>query len=424
MQLVDLRQQGLPLIEGHLLVPNHDPRLVVRLSDRYGRGQVHLIREELVKRRIQQPNGHREAIHGLEDPHEVVALEREQRLVGLLLLFRRVREDHLANRRDSLLSQEHVLGATEADPLGSSLPGVGGLLGGIRVGAHPEPPAIVGLGHQAVEGLPDLLLLGLAVAASSLLQRRRLEGEFADVHSPVETVDRDDVSFGDLGPVGCEFSGADVDSDRVGAAHRRDPLPSRHNRRVRIRSAGRREDPLGSDHPVVVVRSGLAAHQDHLLAAAGPLLRIVRAEHHLPDRCARRGIQPIGQGRLLGLGVLLDDVLEQLDQPVGIDAEEGFGGVDEPLLEHVVRHDPFGERSPLPHAGLQDPKRPLFDGELDVAHVAVVLPQGVHGLSELAVGLRIQLLQLRQGQGVADAGDHVLALGVREVVAVGNLLPR
>ncbi len=41
---------------------------------------------------------------------------------------------------------------------------------------------------------------------------------------------------------------------------------------------------------------------------------------------------------------------------------------------------------------------------------------------QLAVGVRVDLLQVLQRHGVADAGDDVLALGVLEVVAVDALL--
>ena len=75
-------------------------------------------------------------------------------------------------------------------------------------------------------------------------------------------------------------------------------------------------------------------------------------------------------------------------------------------------------RGPLADPGLQHPQLAALDGELDVAQVAVVLLELAHDRHQLVVRLLVQALEVGQGQGVADAGDDVLALGVLQVVAV------
>ena len=77
---------------------------------------------------------------------------------------------------------------------------------------------------------------------------------------------------------------------------------------------------------------------------------------------------------------------------------------------------------PLPDAGLQHPQLAALDGELDVAQVAVVGLQPAHDPEQLLRGRGVELGEVGQGQGVADAGDDVLALGVGQVVAVDALL--
>jgi hypothetical protein len=52
-----------------------------------------------------------------------------------------------------------------------------------------------------------------------------------------------------------------------------------------------------------------------------------------------------------------------------------------------------------------------------------VVLQGLHDVHQLRVGRGVDLLQVLQWDGVADAGDHVLALRVLQVVAVDALLP-
>ena len=173
---------------------------------------------------------------------------------------------------------------------------------------------------------------------------------------------------------------------------------------------------------MVVVRGGLPADQDDLLAPLGPFRRRVGCEHHTPHRRAGRGIKT-SSGRLFTrLEFPRDHRLEQLLQPIRIEPQQPFVLADEALLPHVEGHDPFGEGGPLAHPGLEEPQLAPLDGELDVAHVAVVALEGVHALAQLAVGLRVDLLQVLQTKRVPDAGHHVLALRVREVVAVRALL--
>ena len=82
------------------------------------------------------------------------------------------------------------------------------------------------------------------------------------------------------------------------------------------------------------------------------------------------------------------------------------------------------ERRPggaLADPGLQHPELAALDGELDVAHVAVVLLERAHDLEQLVVRLLVDLLEVGERHGVADAGDDVLALRVLQVVAVHAL---
>ena len=81
--------------------------------------------QELVERRIDRPDGHRPAVHDLEDAGEIVALERQELGQGGLALLERVGQDHLPHRADLALAEEHVLGPAEADALGAEGHGVG-----------------------------------------------------------------------------------------------------------------------------------------------------------------------------------------------------------------------------------------------------------------------------------------------------------
>ena len=107
-----------------------------------------VVRQELVQGRIEQPDRHRQAVHRLEDPDEVLALERFELGQGGLASGLVVGQDHLAHGDDPLVAEEHVLGAAQADPLGAELAGLGGVLRGVGVGADLERADLVGPLHQ------------------------------------------------------------------------------------------------------------------------------------------------------------------------------------------------------------------------------------------------------------------------------------
>ena len=114
-----------------------------------------VVRQELVQRGIEQPDRHRQAVHRLEDPDEVLALERlELRQRGLAPGLV-VGQDHLPHGDDPLLAEEHVLGPAQPDPLGAELAGLGRVLGGVGVGADLERADLVGPFHQGGEVARD-----------------------------------------------------------------------------------------------------------------------------------------------------------------------------------------------------------------------------------------------------------------------------
>ena len=102
------------------------------------------VRQELVQRRIEQPDVDRVAVHRLEDRLEVGALHREQlgeRAPPSALV---ARDDHLAHGVNAVALEEHVLGATQADPFGAERRAPTRVLRRVGVGAHLEPARFVG----------------------------------------------------------------------------------------------------------------------------------------------------------------------------------------------------------------------------------------------------------------------------------------
>ena len=136
LHLVDLREhEAQPAAAG----AEHRVRLVERADP----GAHALVRrllergQELVQRRVEQPDRHRQPRHGLEDALEVALLVRQEPVERRAPLVLARRHDHLADDGQAVVGHEHVLGAAEADALGAELARLRGVLGRVRV--RPAP---------------------------------------------------------------------------------------------------------------------------------------------------------------------------------------------------------------------------------------------------------------------------------------------
>jgi hypothetical protein len=398
-------------------------RLLAGLGERHADRQFGDVGEELVQRRVQQADGDRQAVHRLEQLDEVPLLEREEFLQGFLPLGLRVGQDQ-AFDQFAAVAEEHVLGAAQADPLGAEAAGPQRVLGVVGVGPHPQPALAVGEGHDAVHGLDQFVgVLGARVhpALEVLHDRGRHDRDLAQVDLAGGAVDGDDVALLDHVPAGDGHPaalGVDLQFLRAadtGLAH----AAGDHGRVGGLAAAGG-EDALGRDHAVEVVGVGLPADQDDLLTGAGPLHGRVRVEDRLADRRARRGGD--APADLLDLRGVVEAREHELGQLGAVDPGERLGLVDQALVHELGGDPEGGARRALADAGLEHPEPAALDGELDVAEILVVVLQGLHDLHELVVRLLVDPLQLREGDGVADARDDVLALGVLQVVAVDALV--
>ena len=137
----------------------------------------------------------------------------------------------------------------------------------------------------------------------------------------------------------------------------------------------------------------------------------------MPTAAPGRGGEALGDHLQVAAGELR---VEHLVEVVGVDPLHRLlaGELDVAVLGHVDGH-PQGRRAgALADAGLEHPELALLDRELGVAHVAVVQLEPVEDVEQLGVDRGELQLQVVEVLGVADAGHHVLALGVDQEVAV------
>ena len=230
-------------------------------------GEVGRVGEELVQRRVEQPDGHREAGHLFEQPLEVLALHRQETVQGAAAVLGRGGEDHRLHRRLTVGRHEHVLGPAQADALGAELARAPRILGRVGVGAHAEAADVVRPAQHRVEVLVDL---------------RRGERDVVGRHPPGGAVDRDEIALPQHGVADAQLAAVEVDVHRgrprdAGLAH-----PPGDECRVTGLAALGGEDALRGEEPVHVVGLGERPHEDHATAALRPLDRVLGGEHELP----------------------------------------------------------------------------------------------------------------------------------------------
>ena len=126
--------------------------------------------------------------------------------------------------------------------------------------------------------------------------------------------------------------------------------------------------------------------------------------------------------------------MQELVERGGVDAGDRLLAGDEPLAGKFDRDLERGLGGALARTGLQHPQLALLDGEFEVLHVAVMaleragdprqFPErlGHRRLHRRLVGAGLLARGLGDLLRRADAGDHVLALGIDQKLAVEALV--
>ena len=378
-----------------------------------GDGNLELARiiQELMKRRIEQADDHIATGHGLEHRQEVLGLNLEQVGQGLLLHGLIVRQDKALD--DVLaVAQEHVLGAAQADGLGAKLERKLGILGIVGVDAH-----MVGM----ATGLVQANLVGPGqdgIQIAGELGGDQVNGAVDD--DTLGAVDGDDIALAQHAVTALDTHDllSSVDMEALNAADARRTHAASDNGGVARLATVAGQDALGGDHALQVVGVGLPTNQNNLVALVGARDGVVAREHDLAHGGTGAGIKTAGESLVLLGGVELR--VQELVELRGIDAAHGLLAGDQALLDHFDGDVQGGSGGALAHAGLEHPELALLDGELDIAHIAVmILERQEHALELLTCGLEARgSLEVGDGLGVTDTGDNVLALGVYQKVAV------
>ena len=240
------------------------------------RGEFHhqflALRQKLVQRRIEQSDGHRQAIHFAEQAFEIRPLKREQRVQMLAALGFGIRENHLLNVRQPVLGKEHVLGSAKSDAFRAELSCNLRVARNVGVGTDPKPADFIGHRHEFGE-----------VAAV----RIGFDGwNLAFEHSSGRAFERDPVALAESLIANPENFVFLIDRDGLCADHAAYAHAARDHCSVACHSAARSQNADRHFHTVNVVRHGLFAHQ-HNTVLLRLFDRIVGRKHNHAADSAR-----------------------------------------------------------------------------------------------------------------------------------------
>ena len=353
-----------------------------------------------MQRRVEQADGHRQAVHRLEEALEVALLQRQQLVEGgaTVPIGGQDRPDHL---RAAVGAEEHVLGPAQADPLGAELARPARVLGSVGVRADVQPAQLVGPGEHGPEVLAHL----------GIDEQHVVGGDAAR-----GSVDGHDVALAQHGSaVEAHLAGADVDLQLSGARDGRHAHATGHQRRVAGLPTLGRQDALRRVKAGDVVRLRRRSHEDDVASRRRGRHGVPREEHDRALGRARRGGDARGQHGELGARV--ERRMQQRVERLRVDRRERLGLGEQPLVHGIDGEAHRRLRRALGAARLQQVQAPLLDGELGVLHVAVVALERAQELHELRVDVGQPVAQLGDVARRARPADHILALRVEQEVA-------
>ena len=246
-------------------------------------GQAHLlchaldlglgVGNELMQRRIQEADRDRSTLHGLVQALEVALLERDQLVQGSFSLLSGIGEDHLADLRDTVRVEEHVLGSGQTDALCAEADRIGGVCRGICIRADVKSSVLVGPVHDALE-----------VSGDGSLDCR----DIAEVDLAGGAIQGDVVALVDCVAAECEVLLILVHIHVTAAGDAAGAHASCDNGCMGGHAASHGQDALCGVHAVDVLRRGLLTDHDDSCAGCMSGNRILRVEVNASCSSSRR----------------------------------------------------------------------------------------------------------------------------------------
>ena len=386
-------------------------RLALRLCKRFNIG--FLGGNELVKRRIEEADGDRIAAERLEQAFEVRLLHGLDLGKRRLSLLNGIGADHFTECADSRRLKEHVLGTAKTNALRAERSCLLCILGRIGIRSDAERLVLVRKLHDAAE------VAGVGICGNG--------GNEAVINVTRGAVEGQDVTLLEQLAGERELLVLLVHLDIAAAGDAARTHAARDDCRVRGLTAADSKDALRELHALDVLRRGLETDKDDLLACLAFLDGVLSREDD--GTCSGAG----GCSDTLADDVVLVCFLERLGielrvqehvEGLRVNLHERFLLGDHALVDEVACDlDRSGSRA-LAVTGLEHIELALFDGELHILHVMVVVLKNLADFLELLVDIGEDLCHLGNRHRRTDARDDVLALCVGEELAHQALFAR
>ena len=183
-------------------------------------------------------------------------------------------------------------------------------------------PELVRPGQQLIEPSIEVRLLRVERPVDHLQDFARLRGDARQLHLAGQSVEGDEVAFLDRLALDPELLRRLVDLELARADDRRLAHLPADDRGVRGHPARRGENALRDEHPMDVVRHGLAADENHLLPLVRPTSTAWSAENTTcPLAAPGDAGSPLVDGRDLLPLVRIETWRQQLVERLGIDEQ-------------------------------------------------------------------------------------------------------
>ena len=370
------------------------PRLCKLLLDR------HLGREKLMEWRIDQPDGDRQAGHCPEKLLEVGLLHRKESIESELARLESGGKNHGANVGQAIWSEEHVLGAAEADSRCLCIARPCGVLRRVGVRVHRHGSGFSRPGEQFRQR--EIRWNGLDA------QRQPPEEDTAG-----RAVEREPISFPESVLTDARNALGFIDQDSAGSRDAALAHSARDHGGMACGASGRSKKTNCRIHPVDVVGGRLLPDEDdrRLLVFACKFDGPVGAESHPADRGTGRCRQSLGnrpqtRGAQIELPGRDGFNVSRLHSPKRVCPR------DEPFLRHLDSGANRCQGASFRRSGLQQEQIAIFDGKFKILHIAIVRLELRGDGSQLLVDRRHGSLKLGDRHRRTNAGNDVLSLRV------------
>jgi len=368
-----------------------------------------LLGKELVQRRIQEAHRHRPAFENLVHLLKVALLIGKKFGEGGFALFDGTRHDHFAHRSDTGAFKEHMLGAAQADAFGAELDGLSRVARVVGIGADLEGPSGVRPGHKPAEVTAD---------------GRLFRGDGFAVDLAGRTVQRNIIAFMVAFAAELEILLVGAHLDFSATRHAAGSHAAGNDGRMGRHPAADGQDTLRDSHAFDVFGRGFQPDKDDLFAALGPLDGVFGGEYDPAARGARGRGKPCPDNPCCLKRLLFELRVKQGVQLLGLDSQDRFFLVDHAFVDEVDGNFQSRGGGAFAVSCLEHIKFAVFDGELHILHIAVVVLKRGRDLLELVVNRGHIFLEFADFARRTDTGDDVLALGVDKILAEKRFLAR